>query len=164
VVQQLQHYLPPVHGTPPVTLFAGRYAEAVRFCGAWAAAQPEGVLILTDDAWSPALVPHLLHHGVDPARHAIFVAAIRPDPQTVQAQPLRDQWQQQWAEPVGCYFWETVAALQLAAAWPAAATPTVLGTLTFDEHREARPHHMGLWRVTPDGLHLTGGERHAVSA
>lgn len=133
-------------------VFSGRYAASVRYAIRWAHSDLPGRLILMDDAGSPALVPDLLAHGVDPERHEILIAGIFPHPAGEIARCIRQTWRRRWGGEPGAYLWETLAALQTAVCHPDEPAQTLLGPLHFDDHRESRPHSFRLWQATRQGL------------
>ncbi|EGT4277414.1 ABC transporter substrate-binding protein [Cronobacter sakazakii] len=151
VSEQLAAALP-ITPYGPTRIFTGRYAASVRYAIRWAHIELPGRLILTDDAGSPALVPDLLAHGIDPNQHEILIAGISPHPVGEIAHLVRQTWQRRWGGEPGAYLWETLAAIQTAAAFPHIPAQTVLGPLRFDARRESRPGHFRLWQVTRQGF------------
>jgi hypothetical protein len=111
-------------------------------------------LVLTDDAWSDSLPADLLAHGVAVDQANIYVTGIQARPQGPMAAMLLQAWQARWPGSPGCYFWETIAAIQLAIAWPQPAVSTVLGLIDFDVQHESRLSHFSLARVSAGGLRI----------
>lgn len=150
----------PVLAGQPSQVFAGMYGASVQFVSdRLTAMAPAQRLILTDDAWASQLPQDLLAQGVDLVKHSLYVVGIQAQPQGPQVESIRQAWQGRWGGEPGCYFWETLAALQVANARAeyghmpnGAAIETVIGPVTFDREGEHRPHNFGLWRVTPTGL------------
>ncbi len=137
------------------TFFAGSFRYALERALLWAHCSPEGArLILADDAFSAKLVPALLASGIDLASRQIYVAAIAPQPTGEQASTLFAAWRQRWGGTPGCYFWETMAALQVACRYPDFPAKTLLGTLKFDAQRESHPASFSLWQATHRGLQI----------
>ncbi len=135
------------------TFFAGRYALALEWAINWASRAPaQARLILSDDAFSPELAPALLARGIDMDARQIYVAAISPQPVGEKVAVLAQAWQQRWGTTPGCYFWETLAALQAACQYPDFPASTLLGRLHFDARRESRPGSFMLWQATRRGL------------
>ena len=123
-------------------LLSGLYRPVV----ALAARTRARCLILTDDADTPSLAADLAAAGLDLDRTEVLIGALHRTPQGALARRILK------AEPApGAYFWETIAALQVAAAHPRGteATDTVLGPMRFDPRGEARPRAFALRRVTP---------------
>ncbi|SUP81014.1 Uncharacterised protein [Yersinia pseudotuberculosis] len=116
---------------------------------------PEGArLILADDAFSAELVPALLARGIDLGSRQIYVAAIAPQPIGEKASTLASTWHQRWGGTPGCYFWETMAALQVASQYPDFPAQTLLGALNFDAQHESHPASFSLWLATHRGLQI----------
>ncbi|MEI7375995.1 ABC transporter substrate-binding protein [Dickeya chrysanthemi] len=135
------------------TVFSGSYSASLDYAVTWAKQSTEQArLILTDDAWSAALVPELLARGVSlPARH-IYVAGLQPLPVGDAAMRIRAIWRRRWGDEPGCYFWETLAALEVACRFPDIPSQTVMGQLRFDALRESRPGSYRLWQAGVEGL------------
>lgn len=156
VTQQLSAALTPSGCAPPpsTAFFAGSFSHTLEWTVNWARRSPESSrLILADDAFSAQLVPALLASGIDPGSRQIYVAAIAPQPTGELARKLASVWHQRWGGTPGCYFWETLAALQVACRYPDFPTHTLLGTLRFDAQRESSPASFSLWQATRNGLH-----------
>ncbi|NDJ58211.1 amino acid ABC transporter substrate-binding protein [Enterobacteriaceae bacterium 4M9] len=155
VAQQLRAALKPTAGPEQAatTFFAGCFSQALEWAVNWArCAPPHAHLILSDDAFSAELVPALLARGIDVDSRQIYVAAISPQPVGETASVLASAWQQRWSATPGCYFWETLAALQVACRYPDFPAHTLLGTLHFDAQRESRPGSFILCQATRQGL------------
>lgn len=141
------------HEGAGTTFFAGRFSQALEWAVNWARFAPARArLILSDDAFSADLVPALLAQGIDVDARQIYVAAISPQPVGARASALAAAWQQRWGTTPGCYFWETLAALQVACQYPDFPARTLLGQLHFDDRRESRPGSFMLWQATRSGL------------
>lgn len=137
------------------TFFAGSFRYALEWAIGWARSAPEGArLMLADDAFSAELTPALLASGVDLDARQIYVAAITPQPAGEQADRLASVWRQRWGGAPGCYFWETLAALDVAWRYPDFPPQTLLGALNFDAQRESHPASFSLWRATQSGLRI----------
>jgi len=135
------------------TFFAGNFRSALDRAVSWAhSSAADTRLILADDAFSTELVPSLLASNIDLDSRQIFVAAIAPQPIGEEASKLIAAWQQRWGGMPGCYFWETLAALQVACQYPYIPAQTLLGPLSFDAQRESHPASFSLWQATPRGL------------
>ncbi len=155
VVQQLGAVVKPAaypeHAM--TTFFAGRYSQALEWAVKWARRAPaHACLILSDDAFSPELAPALLARGIDIDARQIYVAAISPQPVGEKVSVLASAWNQRWGTTPGCYFWETLVALQAACQYPDFPANTLLGRLHFDARRESRPGSFMLWQATRRGL------------
>ncbi|EBA1655683.1 ABC transporter substrate-binding protein [Salmonella enterica subsp. enterica] len=136
-------------------IYAGSYQHALAWAVRWTQQSPaDARLILGDDAWSAELVPALLSKGVDLSTRQIFVAAMMPQPAGEQAIAITTSWRQRWDGLPGCYFWETLAALQVACRYPDFPAQTVLGKLSFTAQRESHPHSFSLWQATNNGLQV----------
>ncbi|AJK18093.1 MULTISPECIES: hypothetical protein [Yersinia pseudotuberculosis complex] len=137
------------------TFFAGSFSYALERAANWAHDSPEGArLILADDAFSAELVPALLARGIDLGSRQIYVAAIAPQPIGEKASTLASAWHQRWGGTPGCYFWETMAALQVASQYPDFPAQTLLGALNFDAQHESHPASFSLWLATHRGLQI----------
>lgn len=135
------------------TFYAGSYRHALAWTIRWAQQAPEDAhLILGDDAWSAELVPALLSAGIDLSTRQIFVAAVMAQPVGKQAEAITTAWRQRWDGLPGCYFWETLAALQVACRYPDFPAQTVMGKLSFNAQRESHPNSFSLWQATNNGL------------
>ncbi|MGP2502518.1 ABC transporter substrate-binding protein [Pantoea ananatis] len=140
-------------GQSATTFFAGNFRSALDRALNWASDSADGArLILSDDAFSNELVPSLLASDFDLYSHKIFVAAIAPQPTGETASKLITTWQERWGGMPGCYFWETLAALQVACQYPDFPANTLLGPLSFNTHRESKPNSFSLWQATSHGL------------
>ncbi|WP_374053739.1 ABC transporter substrate-binding protein [Xenorhabdus taiwanensis] len=137
------------------TFFAGSFRYALKRAISWAHCSPkEARLILTDDAFSAELVPALLANGIDLGSRQIYVAAITPQPTGQITSTLASAWHQRWGGAPGCYFWETMAALQVACQYPDFPAQTLFGMLNFDAQREIHPASFSLWQATYSGLQI----------
>jgi hypothetical protein len=141
----------PVEGL--ARIYSGNYASSVQDAAAFA--QDSLTLVLTDDAASPCLARDIdrlspvLRQG-----RQIYVAALRPRPQGTLAERMRREYGVRYGHAPGSYFWETVAALQIAAShdWRQGlplgqSFETVLGPLSIGADRECRPRSFALERV-----------------
>lgn len=130
-------------GDGGTVLISGLYKATVAYAGACQAK----TLVLTDDAYAPSLATDLAAAGVDFTKTQIRVGALAPQPQG----PIAAKIARAYGTAPGTYFWETIAALQAAAAMAKEAKapyPTVLGPLQFDADREARPRAFRLHDLT----------------
>lgn len=131
------------HGRPPggapATLFAGSHAASISFAHRFTGRD----LVLTDDADAPGLAEEVAAGRAPGSRLTLHVAALRPVPTGEAAVRLAATYRDREGRDPGTYFWETLAAIQLAAsvpAWPPARpVPTVLGNLLPGHDRECRP-------------------------
>lgn len=156
VAQRLSAALKPTEDPPhgATTFFAGQFRHALARAIDWAHSSVEdATLILADDAFSAELVPALLASDIDLTRRKIFVAAITPQPTGELAARLALAWARRWGGTPGCYFWETMAALQVACSYPDLPAETVLGKLNFDSQRESHPGSFSFWQAKQHGLH-----------
>lgn len=115
-------------------LISGLYNSTIAFAGQSNAT----TLILTDDAYAPTLAADLENAGVDFAKTKVFVGALETKPHGPTAAKIKAA---HGSDP-GTYFWETIAALQIAAAKAKGGLSpygTVLGPMRFDANNEARP-------------------------
>jgi hypothetical protein len=128
-------------------LISGLYRPLLALAGATKAQR----LILTDDADCPDLAGDLVRAGVDFTQTKVVLGALRPKPMGPVAHRI-----QRIQPQTGAYFWETIAALQVAARFAGPHHPhdTVLGPITFDTSGEARPHSFALQRVQPHETHV----------
>lgn len=117
--------------------------------------------LLTDDAYSPKLLQELTEKGVDWSATELWIAALQPQAQGEFAARLSAIYQQRYRQVPGTYFWETIAALEIATnpafheAFQSRADcrlPTVLGSLSFGDDREAKPTAFQLLRCDQDGF------------
>jgi hypothetical protein len=130
----------------PATLFAGRYAATIAYVEHFQGSN----LVLTDDADAPSLADDLGAAGLDLEKTQVHLAALRPKPKGERAEEIRARYRQRRGIEPGTYFWETIAAIELAAHIPFPPTQpieTVLGPLIPDAQRECRPHTFSLVRV-----------------
>lgn len=122
---------------PDVVLISGLYNSTVAYAGTCDAK----TIILTDDADAPTLADDLAAAGVDFTKTQVIVGALTAHPVgSVAAQIMTAH-----DGTPGTYFWETIAALQIAAG----VSDTVLGPLTFDADGEARPMGFHLYAPQP---------------
>lgn len=135
-------------------LFAGSFSYALERAANWAHDSPGGArLILADDAFSAELVPALLARGIDLGSRQIYVAAIAPQPIGEKLPRWLLLGTNAGGTPGG-YFWETMAALQVASQYPDFPAQTLLGALNFDAQHESHPASFSLWLATHRGLQI----------
>lgn len=143
-------------GGRPARLYAGTYANSVAYATGLDPAD-RMPLVLTDDAYTPALLREPAIGGRE-----VHVIGFMPRPEGEVAGLLRSEWRRRFGGEPGVYFWETVAAIQiavqaarLAADAPAGlasrAWPTVLGEVRFGPDRESRPRAFSAFRHLPAG-------------
>lgn len=156
VAHRLKAVINPVDNQQAATtFFAGSFQKALAWAVKWARCSPEGArLILADDAFSAELAPALLANAIDPASRQIYVAAIAPQPAGERAAMLAAAWHQRWGGVPGCYFWETLVALDVAWRYPDFPAQTLMGPLHFDAQRESHPASFSLWQATRHGLQI----------
>lgn len=136
-------------------LFSGNCRHSIEFLVEYGAVTRP--LLLTDDALAPEIIAPAQACAGD-----VFVIGLAPKPQGQIAKQLRKAYQAAYGAEPGCYFWETVSAMQIAAeaggdtllgrTWD-----TVLGKVRFDEEREFAPANFAAYRVTHGGF-----EEHAI--
>lgn len=130
-------------------LFSGSFRRSVEFM-----AECDGkgaTLLLTDDALAPEIIAPARAYGGD-----VFIIGLVPKPQGQDAEALHKAYRAAYGSEPGCYFWETIAAMQIAAMargpnLQAKAWSTVLGELRFDDERECSPDNSAAYRVTSAG-------------
>ena len=130
------------------TLFSGRYAATVDFLAAFSGSD----VVLTDDADAPSLARDLVSRGIDLSRTRVWVAALRPRVEGERSEAFRARHRTIYGADPGTYFWETVAAIELATAGrfpPDREVATVMGALKPDSSGECRPRAFSLERVMP---------------
>lgn len=137
-------------GWDSAVLFSGSCRSAINFLAEHDA--QEGPLILTDDAHAGEIVAPALAHGGD-----VVVFALAPAPVGSVAGFLSAAHEEQFCAPPGTYFWETIAAIEIALASAGKGLArqtwqTVLGPLQFDAGREAGLSSFAAFRVGPQGL------------
>ena len=134
---------------PQTVLISGLYKNIVSFAGQCNAKK----LILTDDAFAPSLSADLIKAGLDFSKVRVIVGALDPQPTGKVSDLIRAVTKTEQVT----YFWETIAAIQIAAAKVAGNTGpynTVLGLISFDIHGEARPRRFRLYELNPIGTHI----------
>ena len=131
-------------------LFSGNCRHSIEFL----ANHPDTTrpLLLTDDALTPEIIAPAQAYGGD-----VFVIGLAPQPQGQAADQLRKAYQATHGAEPGCYFWETVAAMQIAVqargqSLHGRTWDTALGRVHFDEEREFSPARFVAYRVTPGGF------------
>ena len=140
-------------------LFSGMYRPSVAFVAQTAAR----CVVLTDDADMPMLAQDLARAGVDLRQRRVLVAALRPQPRGALADTIARACLRRHGLGPGTYFWETVAALQVATEigqaaltgngpWLGRVRDTVLGPIRFDAQGEARLRQFHLRDLTREGL------------
>ncbi|ROM90332.1 ABC transporter substrate-binding protein [Pseudomonas brassicacearum] len=130
-------------------LFSGSFRRSIEFmaeCGS-----NERTLLLTDDALAPEIIAPAQAYGSD-----VFIIGLVPKPQGRDAEQLRKAYQATYGAEPGCYFWETIAAMQIAVEargenLQGKTWNTVLGKLRFDDERECSPANCAAYRVTSAG-------------
>lgn len=150
-VTQDLYAMPPQAQQRPALLFSGSCSHSVSFLRRLGEADLRTVL-LTDDAVSPRIAAAAAERAGE-----VLVLGREPKAQGAAAAWIAERHLEVYGEAPGTYFWETIAAIQVAAA-SAAQDPatgewdTVLGPLVFDEAREARPHAFAVYRANSEGL------------
>jgi ABC-type branched-subunit amino acid transport system substrate-binding protein len=130
-------------------LFSGNCQHSIMFMAEYGGNNQ--TLLLTDDALAQEIIAPAQAYGSD-----VFIIGLTPKPQGRIAEQLRQAYQATYGAEPGCYFWETIAAMQIAVeacggnlqekTWS-----TVLGKLNFDEERELSPANFAAYRVTSAG-------------
>ncbi|MEZ5841975.1 MAG: hypothetical protein R3D02_16640 [Hyphomicrobiales bacterium] len=124
------------------TVFSGSYRASVDFASGFSG----GTLVLTDDADAASLAGDLAAAGVNLSRTAVLVAALRPRPSGLRAAAIAEEYRRRHQSMPGCYFWETIAAIEIACDPSFPTGPrfeTVLGALS-PGRRECRPGSFSL--------------------
>jgi ABC-type branched-subunit amino acid transport system substrate-binding protein len=133
-------------------LFSGMFEASLDFAQERIKRGDRRCLLLTDDAQSDRLA-----QALGDARDAILIMGFRTAPMTKSARAMAELHRQRWGKPPGIYFFETVAAFEVAAAWlergdRSSPVETVLGPIAFDSRGESRPRRFGCFRPTAEGL------------
>lgn len=149
----------PLPDARPALLYSGTYANSVAYA---AGLEPtdDRPLVLTDDAYTPALLCERAVVGRE-----VHVIGFAPRPEGAVAELLCAEWQRRFGGEPGIYFWETVAAIQVAVQ---AATmtardltfrvwSTVLGDVRFGPDREWRPNAFSAFCHLPNGTSARSG-------
>ena len=130
----------------PATVFSGRHGATLDFLRTFDGTD----VVLTDDADAPGLARDLVSIGLDLSRTRVHVAALRPRVEGERGEAIRVRHRAVHGTEPGAYFWETIAAIELATSGPLppdGEVMTVLGPLAPDAERECRPHGFRLERV-----------------
>jgi len=135
----------PVHGD--ALLFSGMFHASVAFARAQIDAADHRPILLTDDAQSHQLAAHLGQTARD-----IFVMGFRTSAQTPAGAQVGLAYGERYGEHPGIYFFETVAAMQVAAAWLSRnvwymPVDTVLGRIRFTEAGESHPRRFACLKL-----------------
>jgi ABC-type branched-subunit amino acid transport system substrate-binding protein len=135
-----------------VLIFCGHFASSFEYIQRRLRAGDHRPLIVTDDAQSEKLAEALPRYS-----RSVWVMGFRTEPSTPSANALAARYQQLWHRPPGIYYFETIAAVQVAVTWIAqacsgTAVETVLGTTQFDERGESRPQRFACLRLSRNGL------------
>lgn len=141
----------PKPGQRPALLFSGSCSHSVAFLRKLGLADLRTVL-LTDDAVSPQIVAAATERPGE-----VLVLGLSPQPDGPVADWIGLRYLDMYGGVPGSYFWETIAAIQVAVASSAQdpaeqAWDSVVGPICFDDAREARPHAFAVYRVNSDGL------------
>jgi hypothetical protein len=123
---------------PETILISGLYNITVAYAGRCRAK----TIILTDDADAPGLADDLVAAGVDFNKTRVFVGALVARP----TGPIAARIRAVYGTDPGTYFWETIAALQIANG----QSDTVLGQIDFDAQGEASPRGFRLYAPEPN--------------
>lgn len=111
--------------------------------------------LLTDDAASEELCADLQALGVPLYQHQLLVAALRPVSVGPAAEKIEGLYQRKYHASPSCYFWETIAALQLATLTELPlhdTVDTVLGPVCFNTQRELALGQFSLLQCEADGF------------
>lgn len=134
-------------------LYSGMFAASVAFARARMAAGERRPILLTDDAQSARLSEHL--GGTPPGE--LHVMGFRTAAPTAAGRRIAAEYERRWREPPGIYFFETIAGVQVAAAWLAhdihgSSVETALGRVAFDSRGELRPGRFASFKLGREGL------------
>lgn len=135
-------------------LFSGNCLQAINFLAAHG--EMDCPVILTDDALTTEIVSPALAYRGD-----VYIVGLDPCPTGTTAQWFAVNHQKNYGTSPGCYFWETLAAIQIASVSfgqdiNSKAWNTVLGPLQFDIEREAGSCRFAAYQVDERGLHGVG--------
>jgi hypothetical protein len=133
-------------------LFSGMFEASLGFVQERIKRGDRRYLLLTDDAQSDRLA-----QAIGDAPDTILIMGFRTAPKSKPARAMAELHRQRWGKPPGIYFFETVAAFEVAAAWlkrgdRSSPVETVLGTIAFDSRGESRPRRFGCFRPTAETL------------
>lgn len=143
---------------PNVVLFSGSCQQSINFLDQldWNDMRP---VLLTDDAYSHEIFPSASRRP-----GGVIVMGFSPQSTGRVAQWIGTEYVKLYDRMPSCYFWETVAALEVAVASadgdPAKGTwETVLGPINFDARREANPRTFAAYRVDAGKFEPIRGHR-----
>jgi ABC-type branched-subunit amino acid transport system substrate-binding protein len=134
-------------------LFSGLFGPSLSFTRAHMLSGDVRPVFLTDDAQAQGLTD-----SIGDLTGEVYVFGLRTDPPTDVGEHMQEIYLKKWQENPGAYFFETIAALQAAAAAVAQVDPharsceTVLGATTFDARGESYPRRVATFQATPGGL------------
>ncbi|WP_217564592.1 alpha/beta hydrolase fold domain-containing protein [Vibrio cholerae] len=153
------------------SMYVGKYQSCIDYLKAkMEKVGALGSVLLSDDAFSPKLIEELQALEVDLPSSEIWIAALSPIPRGHIAETLLTRYKDRFGGTPGSYFWETIAALEIACdpgfcKHPQEPRDTVLGVLAFDEQREANPDSFALLRCDNDGFtRLTTSSQQATGS
>lgn len=131
-------------------MFSGSFRNSIKFMAECKGSKGKA-LLLTDDALAPEIVAPVQAYGGE-----VFIIGLVPRPRGQEAEQLLTAYQATFRSDPGSYFWETIAAMQVAVAARGGDLQqqtwnTVLGALRFDEERECSPSNSSAYRVLPSG-------------
>lgn len=140
------------HGAPgpACVVFSGTCQRAIAFLAGQG--ETDVPVVLTDDALCQEIVaPAQAYRG------EVYIVGLAPAATGETARWLEQAYRRQFGAPPGTYFWETIAAIEVALAsgaerLDAQAWDTVLGPLRFDAEREAGINGFASYRVDGTGL------------
>ncbi len=146
--------MPMVHDVPAgsraCVLYIGNCSNTIKFLAMQR--DVDNPVVLTDDALAPdMLAPARAYPG------EVFVVGIVPRPTGDAAEWMAAAFIEEFGHEPGCYFWETIAAMQVAIATAgiepgAGPWNTVLGPLYFDAQGEGGQNTFTLFRVAASGF------------
>jgi hypothetical protein len=132
-------------------LFSGLFGASLSFARAHMLSGDARPVFLTDDAQVQDLTD-----GIRDLTGEVYVFGLRTDSPTDVGMHMLEIYLKKWQEKPGAYFFETIAALQAAAAAQldphARSFETVLGATTFDARGESYPRRVATFQSTPEGL------------
>jgi ABC-type branched-subunit amino acid transport system substrate-binding protein len=139
LTRRLPHRIATEPDSSDALLFSGRFEPSLEFALRYLRQGETRPVLLTDDAQSERLAEELPRDASN-----VFVMGFKVETGTPSGQELAHSYRRKWSRPPGIYYFETVAAVQVAATWIAAdcvgaPVDTVFGHTCFDERGESNP-------------------------
>lgn len=157
VRQGLQRALPPERRTGNIAeadalLFSGMFEASLAFARDRLGKGDRRLLFLTDDAQSDRLA-----EAIDHAPATLLVMGFCTAPATAPANAMADAYRRRWGKLPGIYFFETVAAIEIAGTWlrdgdRRCPVETILGPVAFNARGESRPRRFACYRAVGQSL------------